>query len=71
MLLGMINQIVCGNLTGSIKYYEFHVVFRCISAMSCAFMYTSGSMICKLINMVVYSFYKILKQQNYVQNMKR
>lgn len=47
MVVGMLSQIVCGNLTGIIKIYEFHVCFRWLSACTCALMYTSGQMICK------------------------
>lgn len=49
MLTGMIMQIVCGNATGMVKTYELHVLCRCLSASTCALMYTSGSAICKLI----------------------
>lgn len=45
MLSGMLAQIVCGNAAGLVGTYELHVLFRCLSAMTCAFMYTSGSMI--------------------------
>lgn len=45
MFIGMICQIVCGILTGAIKIYGVHVLFRCLSAVSCALMYTSGTMI--------------------------
>lgn len=47
MFIGMICQIVCGILTGAIKIYWIHVLFRCLSAVSCALMYTSGTMICE------------------------
>lgn len=49
MLFGMIAQIVCGNLTGLVKTYELHVFFRCLSAVSCAQMYTAGQMICMFL----------------------
>lgn len=49
MVVGMLSQIVCGNLTGMIKVYEFHVLFRWLSACTCALMYTSGQMICKFL----------------------
>lgn len=49
MVVGMLSQIVCGNLTGIIKIYEFHVCFRWLSACTCALMYTSGQMICKSV----------------------
>lgn len=47
MVIGMVAQIVCGNLTGLIKVYEIHVLFRWLTACTCALMYTSGQMICK------------------------
>lgn len=46
MLIGMISQIACGNLTGLVSSYELHVFFRCLSAVCCAQMYTAGQMIC-------------------------
>ncbi|KAJ6623912.1 Organic cation transporter-like protein, partial [Pseudolycoriella hygida] len=45
MLTGMIMQIICGNATGMVKTYELHVIFRCLTASTCALMYTSGSAI--------------------------
>lgn len=47
MLLGMISQIICGNLTGWINIFELHVFFRCLSATCCGLMYTAGGLICK------------------------
>lgn len=47
MLTGMLTQMVCGNSAGLVSTYELHVVFRCLSAMTCALMYTSGQTICK------------------------
>lgn len=47
MLIGMMSQIAFGVLCGAIKHFEFHVLFRCLVAISCALMYTSGQMICK------------------------
>ncbi len=47
MLTGMIMQIVCGNATGMVKTYELHVLCRCLTASTCALMYTSGSAIRK------------------------
>lgn len=47
MLIGMITQIACGNITGLVNSYELHVFFRCMSAVCCAQMYTAGHMICK------------------------
>lgn len=40
-------QIVCGNATGMVKTYELHVLCRCLTASTCALMYTSGSAIRK------------------------
>lgn len=47
MMIGMVSQIICGNLTGLVNSYELHVFFRCLSAVCCAQMYTAGQMICK------------------------
>jgi MFS family permease len=47
MLIGMITQIICGNLTGWATTFELHIFFRCLSASCCALMYTAGGMICK------------------------
>lgn len=47
MLFGMIAQIFCGNMTGLVNTYGLHVFFRCLSAVSCAQMYTAGQMICE------------------------
>jgi hypothetical protein len=47
MVIGMITQILAGNLTGFAPYYGLHVVFRCLSAICCGQMYTAGGMICK------------------------
>lgn len=49
MLIGMITQIICGNLTGLVTIFEVHVFFRCLSAACCAIMLTGGSTICKFI----------------------
>lgn len=49
MLIGMITQIVCGNLTGLVEIFELHMVFRCLSAVCCGLMYTAGALICKFI----------------------
>lgn len=49
MLIGMICQVTFGILTGAVKIYGVHVLFRCLSAVSCALMYTSGTMICKIL----------------------
>ncbi|XP_062545391.1 organic cation transporter protein-like [Armigeres subalbatus] len=45
MLLGMYLQIMCGCITGYISAYELHAIFRSLSAICCAFMYTAGSVI--------------------------
>lgn len=47
MLIGMLTQIVCGNLTGWINIFELHMFFRCLSAVCCGLMYTAGGLICK------------------------
>jgi len=47
MLLGMIGQIFCGNLTGLVDTYQLHIYFRCLTSIFCALMYTSGQFICK------------------------
>lgn len=47
MLIGMITQIVCGNLTGLVNIFELHMFFRCLSAVCCGLMYTAGALICK------------------------
>lgn len=47
MLIGMLAQIFCGNVTGWVNSYGLHVFFRCLSAVSCAQMYTAGAVICK------------------------
>lgn len=46
MLIGMITQIVCGNLTGWANIFELHMFFRCLSAVCCGLMYTAGGLIC-------------------------
>lgn len=48
MLTGMVVQMFCGNAAGLVRVYELHVLFRCLSASTCAMMYTSGQMICRL-----------------------
>ncbi|KAH8278442.1 hypothetical protein KR018_003393 [Drosophila ironensis] len=45
MLLGMIGQIFCGNLTGLVDTYQLHIYFRCLTSLFCALMYTSGQFI--------------------------
>lgn len=49
MLFGMLSQIICGNLTGLVSQFQLHNLFRCLSAVCCAQMYTAGSMICKFL----------------------
>lgn len=38
MLIGMITQIICGNLTGLVNIFELHMFFRCLSATCCGLM---------------------------------
>ncbi|XP_037951229.1 solute carrier family 22 member 13-like [Teleopsis dalmanni] len=45
MLIGMVFQIVCGNLTGLVTTFPLHIYFRCITSLFCALMYTSGQII--------------------------
>lgn len=45
MIMGVSAQIIFGNLVGVVRVYEFHVLFRWLTAASCALMYTSGTMI--------------------------
>ncbi|KAL7045755.1 hypothetical protein ACKWTF_002324 [Chironomus riparius] len=45
MLIGMITQIICGNLTGWVNIFELHMFFRCLSAICCGLMYTAGGLI--------------------------
>lgn len=47
MLIGILCQMVFGILTGMVRIYVAHTLFRCLSAFSCALMYTSGTMICE------------------------
>lgn len=47
MLIGMITQIICGNITGHAHTFEMHMIFRCLSASCCGLMYTAGQLICK------------------------
>lgn len=42
MLWGMFTQVVFGMLTGVMVYYELHVFFRCLTAVSCVLMYATG-----------------------------
>ncbi|XP_001649362.2 organic cation transporter protein [Aedes aegypti] len=45
MLMGMYIQVAVGCFTGFVTAYEMHAMFRCLSAVFCAFMYTAGSVI--------------------------
>jgi hypothetical protein len=47
MLIGMITQIICGNITGHAHTFEMHMIFRCLSATCCGLMYTAGQLICE------------------------
>lgn len=49
MLIGMITQIICGNITGHAHTFEMHMIFRCLSASCCGLMYTAGQLICECI----------------------
>lgn len=48
MMIGMVSQIVCGNVTGLVTIFELHMLFRTFSAICCGLMYTAGGMICNL-----------------------
>jgi hypothetical protein len=50
MLIGMLTQILCGNLTGLVNIYLLHAIFRCLSAICCGLQYTAGGLICKIKN---------------------
>ncbi|XP_034116834.2 LOW QUALITY PROTEIN: solute carrier family 22 member 19 [Drosophila albomicans] len=45
MLLGMLGQIFCGNLTGLVDTYQLHIYFRCLTSVCCTIMYTAGHQI--------------------------
>lgn len=47
MLLGMLGQIFCGNLTGLVDTYQLHIYFRCLTSVCCTLMYSAGHFICK------------------------
>lgn len=47
MIIGISAQIIFGNLTGLARIYELHIIFKCLTAASCALMYTAGSAICE------------------------
>lgn len=57
MIFGISAQIIFGNLTGLARIYELHIIFKCLTAASCALMYTSGSVICEF---KIYIFLKNL-----------
>ncbi|XP_017846044.1 solute carrier family 22 member 1 [Drosophila busckii] len=42
MLLGMLGQIFCGNLTGLVDTYQLHIYFRCLTSLCCTLMYSAG-----------------------------
>lgn len=48
MMIGIAAQIIFGTLLGLIHNNEWHIILRWLTAASCALMYTSGSMICKI-----------------------
>lgn len=48
MLLGMLGQIFCGNLTGLVDTYQLHIYFRCITSVCCTITVTAGQAICKV-----------------------
>lgn len=60
MMIGIAAQIIFGTLLGLIHNNEWHIILRWLTAASCALMYTSGSMICKIYfcgkNQKFYSF---------------
>ncbi|XP_075146072.1 solute carrier family 22 member 3-like [Haematobia irritans] len=45
MLIGMIGQIICGNLTGLVSTFILHVFYRCLTSVFCSFMMTAGQVI--------------------------
>ncbi|XP_055850560.1 solute carrier family 22 member 3 [Episyrphus balteatus] len=45
MLVGMVGQIICGNLTGMMPKFSLHVIFRLLTSAFCCFMYTTGQVI--------------------------
>lgn len=44
----VLQQILCGNLTGWVNIFELHMIFRCLSALCCGLMYTAGGLICEI-----------------------
>ncbi|XP_037945167.1 solute carrier family 22 member 3-like isoform X1 [Teleopsis dalmanni] len=44
-LIGMVAQIICGVVTGYARDFSLHCAFRCLSAVCCAIMFTSGQAI--------------------------
>lgn len=47
MLYGMLAQIFFGAICGQTKFFEVHVLFRCIVAAACSMMISSGQIISK------------------------
>ncbi|XP_037807317.1 solute carrier family 22 member 3 [Lucilia sericata] len=43
--IGQIAQIICGVVTGYARDFSLHCAFRCLSAVCCAIMFTSGQAI--------------------------
>ena len=62
MLIGMVTQIICGNLTGLVNMFELHMFFRCLSAVCCALMYTAGGAICKTLLRFIFNTLNVLVQ---------
>lgn len=55
MLAGMMLQIAFGLLCGLSSHFALHVLFRCLTAIACALMYSSGQMISKHLT-IVYTY---------------
>lgn len=49
MLYGMLVQIFFGIMCGQTKFYELHVLFRCVVAAACSIMCVAGQTISKLM----------------------
>ncbi|XP_061394450.1 solute carrier family 22 member 3-like [Musca vetustissima] len=45
MMIGIVGQIICGNLTGLVSTFILHVYYRCLTSVFCSFMTTSGQVI--------------------------
>lgn len=54
MLIGMFLQIIFGSMCGLVGVYELHVLFRCLTAITCALMYTSGQMISECDDIILH-----------------